>query len=350
MSSRLEQIGERLTRNKAEVAAAADRRILLEARVVATDRLVQFVNARLAVVEPTLGALREERRRQSEATREVTNLLDGLRSERSAAERFLEEARAKLQKAEISDAESRMRLDAAVEALRHDLDTEPDVAMDAECPLLPDGVSASARVRELERELRLMGPINPLALQEFEELSERHTFLESQLDDIRQTRRELAKVIKAVDEEIVNVFAAAYADVSQNFTLLFETLFPGGQGQLKLTDPDNLLETGIELEARPSGKNVRKLSLLSGGERSLTALAYLFAVFRSRPSPFYVMDEVEAALDDVNLHRFLDLIAEFRDAAQLIVVSHQKRTMEAPTPSGDHTGGSSRVISEHVDN
>lgn len=349
VSSRLEQIGERLTRNKAEVAAAADRRILLEARVVATDRLVQFVNARLAVVEPTLGALREERRRQSEATREVTNLLDGLRSERSAAERFLEEARAKLQKAEISDAESRMRLDAAVEALRHDLDTEPDVAMDAECPLLPDGVSASARVRELERELRLMGPINPLALQEFEELSERHTFLESQLDDIRQTRRELAKVIKAVDEEIVNVFAAAYADVSQNFTLLFETLFPGGQGQLKLTDPDNLLETGIELEARPSGKNVRKLSLLSGGERSLTALAYLFAVFRSRPSPFYVMDEVEAALDDVNLHRFLDLIAEFRDAAQLIVVSHQKRTMEAADVLYGVTmepAGSSKVVSE----
>jgi chromosome segregation protein len=242
-----------------------------------------------------------------------------------------------------------MRLDAAVEALRHDLDTEPDVAMDAECPLLPDGVSASARVRELERELRLMGPINPLALQEFEELSERHTFLESQLDDIRQTRRELAKVIKAVDEEIVNVFAAAYADVSQNFTLLFETLFPGGQGQLKLTDPDNLLETGIELEARPSGKNVRKLSLLSGGERSLTALAYLFAVFRSRPSPFYVMDEVEAALDDVNLHRFLDLIAEFRDAAQLIVVSHQKRTMEAADVLYGVTmepAGSSKVVSE----
>src|SRR5690606_27479952 len=125
------------------------------------------------------------------------------------------------------------------------------------------------------------------------------------------------------------VFAAAYADVSANFSLLFETLFPGGSGKLRLTMPEDLLNTGIELEAKPSGKNVKKLSLLSGGERSLTALAYLFAVFRSRPSPFYVMDEVEAALDDVNLRRFLNLIAEFRRDAQLLIVSHQKRTMEA---------------------
>jgi chromosome segregation protein len=158
-------------------------------------------------------------------------------------------------------------------------------------------------------------------------------------------------VIKAVDAEIVSVFAAAFADVSGHFTQLFETLFPGGQGGLKLTDPDNPLETGVEVEARPSGKNVRKLSLLSGGERSLTALAFLFAVFRSRPSPFYLMDEVEAALDDVNLHRFLDLLDEFRREAQLVVVSHQKRTMEcADTLYGVtmQPGGSSRVISERA--
>jgi chromosome segregation protein len=158
-------------------------------------------------------------------------------------------------------------------------------------------------------------------------------------------------VIRAVDTEIVNVFVAAFADVSQNFTNLFETLFPGGQGRLKLTDPENPLETGIEVEARPSGKNVRKLSLLSGGERSLTALAYLFAVFRSRPSPFYLMDEVEAALDDVNLLRFLDLVEEFRREAQLLIVSHQKRTMEvADTLYGVtmQPGGSSRCVSERV--
>jgi chromosome segregation protein len=196
-----------------------------------------------------------------------------------------------------------------------------------------------------------MGPINPLALEEHTALQERHTFLESQLDDVRAGRRELAKVIRAIDTEIVDVFRAAYADVSEHFTALFATLFPGGQGRLQLTEPDHLLETGIEVDARPSGKNVRRLSLLSGGERSLTALAFLFAVFRSRPSPFYLMDEVEAALDDVNLHRFLDLIHEFRNEAQLLVVSHQKRTMEAADCLYGVTmepGGSSRVVSERV--
>ena len=196
-----------------------------------------------------------------------------------------------------------------------------------------------------------MGPINPLALEEFEALSERHAFLTEQLDDVKASRRELNKVIRAIDDEIVRVFAAAFADVSENFEQLFATLFPGGQGRLRLTDPDDLLDTGIEIEAKPSGKNVKKLSLLSGGERSLTALAFLFAVFRSRPSPFYVMDEVEAALDDVNLHRFLDLVAEFRQEAQLIIVSHQKRTMEAADCLYGVTmqpGGSSKVVSEKV--
>jgi chromosome segregation protein len=158
-------------------------------------------------------------------------------------------------------------------------------------------------------------------------------------------------VIKAVDQEIVTVFDAAFADVAQNFTSLFTTLFPGGSGRVFLTDPDDLLNTGIEMEARPSGKNTKRLSLLSGGERSLTAMAFLFSVFRSRPSPFYLLDEVEAALDDVNLHRFLDLVHEFRDEAQLLVVSHQKRTMEA----GDclygvsmAPGGSTKVVSQRM--
>jgi chromosome segregation protein len=176
-------------------------------------------------------------------------------------------------------------------------------------------------------------------------------FLEGQLDDVRAARRELAKVIKAVDSEIVDVFRAAYADVADNFERLFGTLFPGGQGRLRLTEPDHLLDTGIDVEARPSGKNVRRLSLLSGGERSLVALAFLFSVFRSRPSPFYLLDEVEAALDDVNLHRFLDLVHEFRDEAQLLVVSHQKRTMEAADCLYGVTmqpGGSSKVVSERV--
>ena len=147
------------------------------------------------------------------------------------------------------------------------------------------------------------------------------------------------------------MFSAAYADVSENFTKLFTALFPGGKGSIRLTDPSNLLEAGVEISARPGGKNIKKLSLLSGGERSLTALAFLFAVFRSRPSPFYVMDEVEAALDDVNLHRFLGLVDEFRGEAQLMIVSHQKRTMEAADclyGVSMKPGGSSKVLSERA--
>jgi chromosome segregation protein len=235
--------------------------------------------------------------------------------------------------------------------VRRELDCEPDVAVAAPRPEPPGGVTIAQRARELERELRLMGPVNPLAIDELASLRERHEFLESQLEDVRGARRDLAKVIRAIDGEIVQVFAAAFADVSKHFSALFSTLFSGGVGGLRLTDPDNLLETGIEVEAKPAGKNVKKLSLLSGGERALVAIAFLFSVFRSRPSPFYLLDEVEAALDDVNLRRFLDLIEEFRDEAQLIVVTHQKRTMEAADWLYGVTlqpGGSSKIVSERV--
>jgi len=223
--------------------------------------------------------------------------------------------------------------------------------MTAPEPQLNEADTPASRARELEGDLRRMGPINPLALQEYEALKERHDFVAEQLEDVRSGRRELNKVIAAVDVEIVQVFSSAFADVAENFEQIFSTLFPGGEGRLKLTDPSEMLETGIELEARPSGKNVRKLSLLSGGERALTALAFLFAIFRSRPSPFYVMDEVEAALDDINLHRFLDLVSEFRREAQLVIVTHQKRTMEAADVLYGVSmapAGSSRVLSEKV--
>ena len=248
-------------------------------------------------------------------------------------------------------AEIRLRLEQAIETVRREYDCEPDVAVAAPTPEVPDGASLPARARELERELRLMGPINPLALSEYDALLERHEFLQQQLDDVKNTRRELTRVIKTVDEEIVRVFEIAFADVARNFSELFSMLFPGGSGRLVLTNPDDLLNTGIEMEARPSGKMVRRLSLLSGGERSLAALAYLFGVFRARPSPFYLMDEVEAALDDVNLHRFLDLVHEFRNEAQLLVVSHQKRTMEAADVLYGVSmppGGSSRVVSQRI--
>jgi chromosome segregation protein len=344
VESRLE--GSMEARREAEV-----RRVELDAKQAAVDGLAALVANRLGVVETELTGLRERRRRQSEAQQAAAARLDGLRHERAEAERQLEQTREKARRAELDEAEVKLRMEAAVESLRRDLDIEPDAAMAAEAPPMSEGTTPTARVRELERDLRLMGPINPLALEEYTALQERHEFLEAQLDDVKASRRDLGKVIKAIDAEIVEVFAGAFADVSQNFEHLFQTLFPGGTGRLRLTAPDDLLETGIEVEAKPSGKNVRKLSLLSGGERSLTALAFLFAVFRSRPSPFYVMDEVEAALDDMNLHRFLDLVHEFRQEAQLIIVSHQKRTMEAADILYGVTmqpGGSSKVVSEKV--
>ena len=351
LTGRLSEVESRLDGAAAEREAAAQRRMELDRAQTALDRMIEMVADRSRVIEERLNDFRERRRRQSEAARGVASRLDGLRRERSEREKQLSEIRERVQRVEIEQAETEMRIEAAVEALRRDLNCEPDVAIAAEMPELPDGTNPAARVRELERDLRLMGPINPLALEEFEALQERHTFLEQQLEDVKESRRELAKVIRAIDGEIVSVFAAAFADVAANFEKLFETLFPGGQGRLRLTDPENLLATGIEVEAKPSGKNVRKLSLLSGGERSLTALAYLFAVFRSRPSPFYVMDEVEAALDDVNLSRFLGLVAEFRNDAQLLIVSHQKRTMEAADSLygvSMQPGGSSKVVSEKV--
>jgi chromosome segregation protein len=351
LARRRNEIDQRLAGAAEQRAAAEQRRVELDQRQLVTERLAAVVADRLAVIEGGLGRLRERRRRQSEAAREVAAALDVHRRERTEAERGLGEVRERQQRLEIADAETKLRVETTVESLRRELDCEPDQALATECPPLPDGTTPAARIRELERDLRVMGPINPLAIEEFEALNERHEFLQAQLEDVKESRRELGKIIKAIDAEIVDVFASAYADVAQNFEQLFDTLFPGGQGRLRLTDPDNLLDTGIELEARPSGKNVRKLSLLSGGERSLTALAFLFAVFRSRPSPFYVMDEVEAALDDVNLHRFLGLVAEFRNDAQLIIVSHQKRTMEAADCLYGVTmqpGGSSRVVSEKV--
>ncbi len=348
---RFTEVEERLAGSVAARHEAETHRSELDAAEVALDRLAAFVGGRLELVEGRLTAVRERRRHETDAQRALTAELDGVRRERSTGERSLAELRERGQRAEIDEAEVRLRLEQAIELCRTQLDVEPDAAVQAEPPELPDGVTPAARVRELERELRVMGPINPLALEEYEALSERHSFLAEQLDDVKASRRELNKVIRAIDEEIVRVFAAAFADVSENFEQLFATLFPGGEGRLRLTNPDDLLQTGIEVEAKPSGKNVKKLSLLSGGERSLTALAYLFAVFRSRPSPFYVMDEVEAALDDVNLHRFLDLISEFRQEAQLIIVSHQKRTMEAADCLYGvtmQTGGASKVVSEKV--
>ncbi|MEI6299001.1 MAG: chromosome segregation protein SMC [Actinomycetota bacterium] len=339
----------RLEVDSAARLEAGTRRQKIEAALVAVGLLSDLVETHRASTEARLAELHEMRRRQSDEVRAVATRLDNARRGRHEAERQLEELRERVRRVDVEEAEARMRLEAAVEMIRRDLEVEPEAAEAAPMPEVIEGVTHADRARVLERDIRLMGPINPLALQEFTELQERHQFLEEQLNDVRSSRRELAQIIAAVDVEIQSVFAEAFADVSVNFTNLFALLFPGGKGKLVLTNPDDMLNTGIEVEAQPPGKTFKKLSLLSGGERSLTALAYLFAVFRSRPSPFYVMDEVEAALDDVNLHRFLGLVSEFRRDAQLIIVSHQKRTMEAADclmGVSMQPGGSSKVITE----
>ena len=207
------------------------------------------------------------------------------------------------------------------------------------------------RARKAEKDLALLGKVNPLALEEFAALEERHQFLSDQLEDLKATRRDLLTVVADVDARILEVFSAAYEDVAREFELVFTTLFPGGEGRLVLTDPENMLTTGIEVEARPPGKKIKRLSLLSGGERSLTAVALLVAIFRARPSPFYVMDEVEAALDDVNLGRLITLFEQLRATSQLIIITHQKRTMEIAdalygvTMRGD---GITQVISQRI--
>ena len=195
-------------------------------------------------------------------------------------------------------------------------------------PMRYDRADQQRRAQRAEKDLTLLGRVNPLALEEFAALEERYTFLSTQLEDLKNTRRDLLTVVREVDEKILEVFADAYADVAREFAVVFQTLFPGGEGRLLLTDPDDLLTTGVEVEARPPGKKVKRLSLLSGGERSLTAMALLVAIFRARPSPFYILDEIEAALDDVNLRRLISLLEELRTTSQLIVITHQKPTME----------------------
>ncbi|MFE3584207.1 AAA family ATPase [Streptomyces vinaceus] len=207
------------------------------------------------------------------------------------------------------------------------------------------------RLKAAERAYQQLGKVNPLALEEFAALEERHRFLSEQLEDLRKTRADLLQVVKEVDERVEQVFTEAYRDTAREFEGVFSRLFPGGEGRLILTDPDNMLATGVDVEARPPGKKVKRLSLLSGGERSLTAVALLVSIFKARPSPFYVMDEVEAALDDTNLQRLIRIMEELQESSQLIVITHQKRTMEVAdalygvSMQGD---GVSKVISQRL--
>ncbi|MBV8993486.1 MAG: chromosome segregation protein SMC [Pseudonocardiales bacterium] len=216
----------------------------------------------------------------------------------------------------------------AAEMAEYELAMQRGEPVSSPQPVRFDREMQSRRAQRAERDLALLGKVNPLALEEFAALEERYRFLSTQLEDLKSTRRDLLTVIAEVDEKILEVFTEAFYDVAREFETVFATLFPGGDGRLLLTEPDDMLTTGIEVEARPPGKKVKRLSLLSGGEKALTAVAMLVAIFRARPSPFYVLDEVEAALDDTNLNRLIALFELLRDRSQLIVITHQKATME----------------------
>ena len=239
----------------------------------------------------------------------------------------------------------------ALEVVEYETARDAGEQVSAPQPSPYDRPTQERRATRAGKDLALLGRVNPLALEEFAALEERHAFLSTQLEDLKATRRDLLTVVGEVDAKILEVFTAAYHDVAREFVTVFRTLFPGGDGELLLTEPDDMLATGIEVHARPPGKKVKRLSLLSGGERSLTAVALLVAIFRARPSPFYVMDEVEAALDEVNLTRLVGLLAELRESSQLIIITHQKFTMEsADTLYGVSMRGDgiTQVISQRI--
>ena len=345
------EIEQRLEGRSSERAEAAGRRESLEADLRVLARLSEIVARCANEIRISQEAMDSTYREQLEATRASAERLEGIRRARHDADVLLSELGEVVRHHEIEQAELVVRTSNLYDAIRRDLGVEPH-AVDAGATVeLAEGVTLEQRVAELEARITSLGPINPLALEELAALEQRYKDLDEQVSDVRSARRELQEVLRALDEEIMTTFSSAVADVNEHFSTLIAMLFPGGQGRLLLTEPDDPLNTGVEIEVRPMGRNVRRLSLLSGGERSMAALAFLFAVFRSRPSPFYMMDEVEAALDDVNLQRFLSLVDEFRDEAQLLIVTHQKRTMEAADALYGVTmtpGASSKVVSQRV--
>nr|WP_242516486.1 chromosome segregation protein SMC [Corynebacterium mendelii] len=255
-------------------------------------------------------------------------------------------------KADLAASAAAVRLEQAEQAVHSQMGIPPAALLDSHrLPEDFDREEEQQRLARAEKSLSSLGKVNPLALEEYKALEERYTFLAGQLADVEQARADLRGVIEEVDGKILTLFTDAWRDVEKEFPAVFETLFPGGTGRLVLTDPDDMLTTGIEVEARPPGKKVTRLTLLSGGEKSLTTLAMLVAIFKARPSPFYVLDEVEAALDDVNLRRLIALLKQLRHDSQLIVITHQKPTMEVAnvlygvTMRGD---GVTRVISQRM--
>jgi len=336
-----------------EAAAEAARRAVLRERQVElarrVDRLLPEIQAAcdrsLAEARLAQSAAEQERSRHSQE-------LTLLRSEESELRSRLQSLTERVHGAELKSYERRLQLSTLLERAGDELGLVEDVLIaeygpDQPVPV-PDGdadagVEADAgepldapyvraeqeqRLRRAEKRLSELGRINPLALEEFAALEQRHAFLTEQLGDLTKTRADLLTIIGELDEKMQGIFADAFADTQAAFAEVFPILFPGGSGEISLSDPGEMLSTGIEMTVRPAGKKVERLSLLSGGERSLAAVAWLVAIFIARPSPFYIMDEVEAALDDANLGRLLSVFEGLRERSQLIVITHQKRTME----------------------
>jgi chromosome segregation protein len=383
------------TRNRVaslERAAAAERRAREEAAERARRRRIEARRAAAvrAAVETSLGFvdisvdLARHARDLAEENREQRDReLQQLRSANEALAKELAELTDNVHRDELARAQQRARIETLETRSIDELGITPDALVadfgphvpvpvpagesgdkwaalrapvDADGAAIVEGVpyvraEQEKRLRKAERDLSSLGKVNPLALEEFAALEERHQFLSTQLEDLKASRKDLLDIIKEVDDRVQRVFAEAFEDTQAQFVRVFERLFPGGEGRLVLTDPADMLTTGIDVEARPAGKKIKRLSLLSGGERSLTAVALLVAIFKARPSPFYVMDEVEAALDDTNLGRLITIFEELRESSQLIVITHQKRTMEVAdalygvTMRGD---GVSTVISQRL--
>jgi chromosome segregation protein len=310
------------------------------------------ITARQAVstIEDKIEVLRRRQAGLREENAEVLGDLESIRAEHDSRREAVASSRERVGELEVRLTELRMHRESVIEAIRRDADADVETAMTAPRPEADEDADLEEMLDSKIAQLNRLGPINPLAAEEYTELEERHTFLTDQKEDVEASRSELRKVISALEEEIEARFETAFGEVSEAYERYFQVLFPGGKGRVRLLDPDDD-QSGVAIDAQPLGKKVSHMSLLSGGERSLAALAFLFAIFEARPSPFYVLDEVEAALDDTNLRRFLRIVDEFRQQAQLIIVTHQQQTMEAADVLYGVTmepGGSSQAVRKQM--
>ncbi|WP_030014506.1 chromosome segregation protein SMC [Curtobacterium sp. S6] len=325
----------------AEVERQEKRR---RAQYAATSRVLSMIGTVCERLENSLAVAEAERERLQTGRAALETRLAEAREHEKTQRDSLDAHRAKAHSGELERATREAKLESLREAIFEELSLTTDHLIADYGPHLPIPVLDEAgettgeehfvrevqerRLQRARKDLKALGKVNPLALEEFAALEERHTYLVQQLEDLKASREDLEEIIRDVDEHVRQVFTQAFHDTQEQFVRVFATLFPGGEGKLVLTDPHDMLTTGIEVHAKPAGKKVKRLSLLSGGERSLTAIAMLVAIFKARPSPFYVMDEVEAALDDRNLGRLLKILKELQESSQLIIITHQKRTME----------------------